>query len=131
MTDDELKQGTGQEQQDGREHLTVSRDEMEALQAEVAELRQQTAEVEAAKEAKRHGWRRFAVVALIVVGCLVAVVANCCRCVMSGRQKLMQVLCQTFCQRPSIFVKVNGLWPPSLRILKIVALRSLDQSTAR
>jgi hypothetical protein len=76
MTDDELRQGTGQEQQDGQEHLTVSRDEMEALQAEVAELRQQTAEVEATKEAKRHGWRRFAVIALIVVGCLVAVVAN-------------------------------------------------------
>lgn len=76
MTNEELEQGAGQDQPADRAHLTVSRDEMEALQAEVAELRKQTAEIEAAKETKGHGWRRFAVIVLIVVGCLVAAVAN-------------------------------------------------------
>ncbi|MGD9315444.1 MAG: hypothetical protein PVG56_01310 [Anaerolineae bacterium] len=76
MTNDELELGAGQDQPDDQEHLTVSRDEMEALQAEVAELRQQTAEMEAVKAAKGHGWRRFAVILLIVAGCLVAAVAN-------------------------------------------------------
>jgi hypothetical protein len=76
MTNDELELGAGQDQPDDQEHLAVSRDEMEALQAEVAELRQQTAEMEAIKAAKGHGWRRFAVILLIVAGCLVAAVAN-------------------------------------------------------
>jgi hypothetical protein len=76
MTNDEQEQVEPQTQPGDQEQLTVSRGEMEALQAEVADLRQQTAEIEAAKEAKGHGWRKFAVIALIVVGCLVAAVAN-------------------------------------------------------
>jgi hypothetical protein len=59
-----------------QEQLTVSRDEMESLQAEVAELRRQTAESDATKQAKGHGWRRFAVVLLIVLGSVVAALAN-------------------------------------------------------
>lgn len=76
MPKDELEQVEPQDQPDDQEHLTVSRGEMEALQAEVAELRQQTAEIEAAKEVKGHGWRKTAVILLIVLACLVGAVAN-------------------------------------------------------
>lgn len=50
--------------------------DVESLQAEVAELRRQMAEVEAEKAAQRHRGRRFAVALLIALGCIVAIGAN-------------------------------------------------------
>jgi hypothetical protein len=50
--------------------------DIESLQAELAELRRQMAEVEAEKAAQGHRWRRFAVALLIALGCIVAIGAN-------------------------------------------------------
>lgn len=50
--------------------------DFESLQAEVAELRRQMAEVEAEKAAQSHRWRRFAVALLIALGCIVAIGGN-------------------------------------------------------
>jgi hypothetical protein len=76
MTNDELEQFAQKDPSNDQDQLTVSRSEVEALQAEVAELRRQTAESDAAKQVNRHGWRRFAVVFLIVLGSVVAALAN-------------------------------------------------------
>jgi hypothetical protein len=58
------------------ERLAASQTELEALQAEVIELRRQVAEAKTAKEERGHGWRRFAVILLIVLGSIVAMGAT-------------------------------------------------------
>lgn len=50
--------------------------DVDALQAELADLRRQVAEVEAVKSEDRHNWRRFAVVMLILLGSLIVIGAN-------------------------------------------------------
>jgi len=50
--------------------------DVDALQAEVADLRRQVAEVEEIKKGQRHRWRRFAVAVLILLGSLIIIGAN-------------------------------------------------------
>jgi hypothetical protein len=50
--------------------------DVEAMQAELADLRRQVAEVEEIKKGQTHRWRRFAVVMLILLGSLVIIAAN-------------------------------------------------------
>jgi hypothetical protein len=53
-----------------------SQADLDALQAEVVDLRRQVAEAEAVKSEDRHNWRRFAVAMLILLGSLVVIGAN-------------------------------------------------------
>jgi len=69
MSDDYVEQEVGQAPEKANA-------EIERLQAEVAELRQQVAATEDAKASERHGGRRFLVGLLIVLGCLVIAGAN-------------------------------------------------------
>jgi len=50
--------------------------DLDALEAEVADLRRQVAEAEAVKSEGSHNWRRFAVVLLILLGSLIIIGAN-------------------------------------------------------
>jgi hypothetical protein len=50
--------------------------EVEAMQAELADLRRQVAEAEGIRTGQRHRWRRFAVAMLILLGSLVIIGAN-------------------------------------------------------
>ena len=61
---------------DSQEQMPATSADVQALQVEVAQLRQQVAEGEKEKETLRRPWRRVAVGLLIVLGCLVLVVGN-------------------------------------------------------
>ncbi|NIV35432.1 MAG: hypothetical protein GWN58_40045 [Anaerolineae bacterium] len=50
--------------------------DIEAMQAELDDLRRQVAEVEEIKKGQRHRWRRIAVAVLILLGSLVIIIAN-------------------------------------------------------
>jgi uncharacterized membrane protein YcjF (UPF0283 family) len=63
-------QGEAQRQPEAEEQ------DVEAMQAELADLRRQVAEVEEIKKGQGHGWRRFAVAMLILLGSLVIIGAN-------------------------------------------------------
>lgn len=77
MSYEDLEQNAQGDPGDSQRQLATEGDaELEALQAEVDELRRQVAETEATQEAQRHRGRAVAVGLLIVLGCLVLAVAN-------------------------------------------------------
>ncbi|MGD2039655.1 MAG: hypothetical protein PVH11_02435 [Anaerolineae bacterium] len=76
MSDQAAQYEQSQNLGSGSEPEKVDPNEIERLQAEVVELRQQVARAQAAEAVKGHGWRRFLVILLIVVGSLLAVLGN-------------------------------------------------------
>ena len=58
------------------EQVSATQAELDALQAEVTDLRRQVAEADAATAKRGHGWRKFAVILLIVLGSVVAIGAT-------------------------------------------------------
>jgi len=76
MSNEHLEQGPGPRGSGELQQSIAAQSEIESLQAEVAELRRQVAEASAVQAAKGHGWRRFAVVLLIVLGSIVAALGN-------------------------------------------------------
>ncbi len=73
MSNEKVKQDPDQEPEKVDEQLAPTADEIEALRAEVEDLRSYKAKVE---ERRRSGWRRLVVALLIVVGCVIAAGAN-------------------------------------------------------
>lgn len=76
MPNEPVEQNPNEDQEASVQQSPATPAELEVLQAEVAQLRRQMAEVDAVKAAQRHRWRRFAVALLIALGCIVAIGAN-------------------------------------------------------
>lgn len=76
MSDEAAERNPGQSPDLDWEQAGSNQAEVERLQAEVVELRQQVASAQSAEAVKGHGWRRFLVVLLIIVGSLLAAVGN-------------------------------------------------------
>ncbi len=76
MSENNIEQDPEEGSETSETQSAAAQAELEGLQAEVAELRRQVADGEAAREAPRHRWRRLAVGLLVALGCLVLAVGN-------------------------------------------------------
>jgi len=73
MSSQDLDRDPGQDLEKAEEPSAAATTDVEAMQAELEELRSYKASVE---QSRRYGWRRLVVVVLIVLGCVIAAGAN-------------------------------------------------------